>query len=407
MKSTSLCRLANLSGAIMLAGASVHAQENFNLVADESPSVEGDALDMDALDADASENKLFSASVRMGARYDSNIYLRHSNVESDLILSLAPTLSLANNSDAENTWAASYTPSARVYLDHSDNDGVDHNFKLDYGKRLPKTELEAGVEFRKQGGSNQYASGFFDETYYGAHFTGSYWYSGKTRLTLDLNAASYDFGSSFLIDRTNLSARLSAMYQATGKINIGPYISYSQVDVETGADHSAIGGGARFEYSATGKTAIVGLLGYENRSFSGSGAGDSRGATTFEVGFKHQYSPKTQFEAMLFRNVQAGYSTSNSGFTATGVKLNANYSATDKIRLRGGISYENDSYYAVGSGAGAQDDRQFLTLTVGGDYQLSDQWILGSQLLYRESFSDLSAAEYNALELGVNATYQF
>ncbi|GAA5495217.1 hypothetical protein Rhal01_01392 [Rubritalea halochordaticola] len=348
-----------------------------------------------------------SATISGSLRYDDNIFLEEDDEESDLIASLAPTLSIANSEDATNQWSFDYTPAARFYFDNSDLDTLDHDVNAKYAKRLPKTSFDAHAYYSLASGSNRYVSGYIDSTNYGLKSNVSHSLSGKTRLDANFVYDVNEFDAENIFDRTKYFLRLGGVYQVTGKINVGPYVSYENIDVVGGVDHEAYGAGAKFEYQATGKTLLTGFFGWENREFNGDN-GDDRNAFVYEVGATHQYTAKTRFSGAIYRNSQPSYSSGLEGFETTGINFRTDYQYSEKLSFYGLTAFEVTDYYATQSGTTAEDrDADYFYLRVGANYRYNQDWVFGASTLYRENGADSSIYDYENFQFMVNATYEF
>lgn len=363
-------------------------------------SSEGSVIDSDWQD-------LVKVSLNASLRYDNNIFLTPRDEESDLIFTLAPTIGLSNSENAVNVISAMYTPSAKLYMDNSDLDAINHRFRFGYERQFAKTKIDLGVRYDKFSGSNRYASGQVDESDFGITFDTSYVLSGKTRLDLGLRYQDNSFDSGGLVDRKIYGAELGAQYQVTGKTSVGPYVSYENVDVSNSPDHNAVGIGAKFNYQATGKTAATGAIGFENRSYSGAGATGDTNPLTYSLGVSHDYTAKTSFNLNMYRSARAAYNVGGNGFESTGVTFSTEYAASERVSYHASATYEVNDYYATSSTAAGAADRDYYRLGFGADYAMPSGVKLGADLNWRESVSDNNAFEYENVTFDLGATYQF
>lgn len=383
-----------------------------------APAIMGSPVSAGEMDMNASQNssgslsslgsdwrEYFSLSATASARYDNNIYLQDTDEESDVIATFAPAIAMANDSDTENTWSFSYTPTARFYLDHSENDGLDHNVNVGIYKKLPKTSFGFDARYSNSSGSNRYAAGQIDQEVFDFQLGVTRVISEKTRLDLDANYNASSFNT--LIDRDKYSLKLAAQYQATAKIQTGPYLSYEHVAVSDSPDHDAISAGLQSSYQATGKTAFSGSIGWENRQFEGASASSDDNYFTMAIGATHAYSEKTSFSANLYRNANAGYLQPGQAFIATGLDLGASYQASERLRWLGSVGIEDANYFRTSTLAASAPDRKYYFLSVGATYSVGENWQLGSTLQLRKNESDSSDVEYDNCVLSASATYSF
>ena len=377
------------------------AQELFGSFSDYSQASGYDLQD-NALNA-SDQLDMFKYGVRAGVTFDDNVFLSSSDEESDVITNIDLILSLKNSDEATNSWVLTYIPSFKYYSEGTLSDGVDHNLNAGFSKVLPKTQIDLGVDYGAISGSNRYAAGQIDKTTYGADIAISHILTGKTRADLDLNMRSDDYDGA-LTGRDRYSARLSWLYQWSGKINLGPYVGYEYTDVERFNDHKAVSYGLSFEYQALAKTSFNGHVGGETRSFDGSGQSDKTSAT-FKFGTRHQYSGKTSFDAAIYRNVRPSYGANNDSFTSTGVYIGTSYAATERLKLRSRFNFERDDYFGPTSNSG--DDNDYFSFSLGGDYAMPCGVKLGADVTFREKNAENGASDFSNTLFQVDATYYF
>lgn len=399
--SFSLCRVVAPIGVLATLGAANVTAGDFVSMGENAVPLERRSYDL----AGDHWREWVEVSLSGGLRYDDNIFLENSDEESDLIATFGLNIQFANTEDAENQWSISYLPRARFYVDNSERDGVDQTLTLAYSKKLPKTRFDVKGSLQDTSGSNRYAGGFIDQLSYGLTLAATHDVTGKTTLDASLGFDGQDFDSA-LIDRDRYRAKIGALYQWTGKISVGPYVSYEYVDVTGGSDHDAFGVGGQVDYQVTGKTKLSGSMGYEHRSFNGSSVGD-RGLFDYRFELKHALTGKTSLVGSLYRNSNASYVNGDRGYEATGVSLGAEYEATSRITLDASIGYEQTEYYESGSGAAGLDrDADYLDVSFGADYGFNESVSVGTGLLLRTSDSD-GGRDYDNTQVFFNCIYRF
>jgi len=365
-------------------------------------------LPQTASDAESLAEK-FHLSLSSSVRYDDNIFLTHTGEESDVIFSVSPTLrfSTAEEGTAANTLSITYTPSYRIYADHTERNTLDHYLRIRLSKRMPKTQLGFNVTYQKSTGSDRYVSGTIDRDSLRTEFTVSHILTGKTRIDASAYYRLDNFGNNALYDDSSYGGQIALMYQATGKITIGPYVSYGVSDLGRGSnDHEYYGYGARFTYDVSGKTTLTGSVGYSVRSFSGAGASNDYTNATWRIGFSHAISAKTNIRASVYRGAKASYNFADSGYLATGLALSATYQASSRLSYYSTFVYENDDYFKTGA-AGVNLDNDYYAATLGLRYRVGENWILGANATYRVNQASETLNDFNNLNFGINAAYTF
>ncbi len=419
MKSNSLLSTQRLALILSLtATPCILAQDNFlqNIYEDTDYRQRGLFEGLASDDADADEKggegekftDLIHFSLAGGIRYNDNIYLSESDEEDDFIFTVSPTLSIISGREgtAQNTYSFSYTPSFLFYADHSSEDTIDHRASFRFTKQLPKSKIAFDLDFTDTEGSDRHVSGSVGRTrLYGAlHY--NYLMTGKTRLDLMATTDLNDFNSAGYNDQDNYGLRASVLYQWTGKLAIGPSFGYRHTSVDVGQDQNAYDFGLKADYIATGKTILTGTLGYNVRTFDGSGAASDEGSMAWSIGARYAATGKTSLRATFFREPKVSYNFTSSGYMATGISLSASHRYSERVNFFGLISYENDDYYGTGVG-GSTHESDYVTATLGGKYRMQNGLTVGANMTYRTKDSDFGYDEFDNFSCGINASYNF
>ena len=407
--------------AMMLSLAAVtcsQAQDNFlqNIYEDHDYRQRGlfEGLASDEVDADEKGGEgekftdLLHFSLAGGLRYDSNIFLQESNEEDDFIFTVTPTFSIISGREgtAQNTYSLSYAPSLLFYADNSDQNRVDHRATFRFTKQLPKSKIALDLDFSDTEGSSRYASGAVARTRLHGALHYNYLMSGKTRLDLVASTDLNNFKTSGFNDQYNYGLRASVMYQLTGKTAIGPSFSYTHTDVTDGVNQDAYDFGMKVDYLASGKTTLTGTMGYNVRTFDGTGASSDLSTMSWSVGARYQATGKTSLRGTFYREPKVSFNFQNTGYMATGVSFNANHQYSARMNLFAMLSYENDDYYDTGAG-GISLENNYYTATMGANYQMQNGLTLGANMTYRTNQSNSSFNEFDGFSCGINASYNF
>lgn len=345
----------------------------------------------------------------IGARYDNNIFRTNTNEESDVIFTISPTLRFSNaeRGAAENVFRFSYTPSAAIYADNSDRNSINHSVNFSFFKEMAKTQIDFTLGYTKSTGSDRFVSGLIDRDSLRSTFRVSHILTGKTRLDFDTyyNIDSFDTGG--LFDDRTYGANLALLYQATGKLAIGPQFGYGMSELDGGSrDHDFYSVGLRFEYQLTGKTHLTGSVGHSSRSFSGGGSAGDFDSATWQIGASHQLSSKTDIRASIYRRANTSYNFVDSGYLATGVSISASHTVSSRLSCYATLNFENDDYFRA-SAAGTNLDNDYYSIVIGGRYRFSNAFTLGANLSYSENSSNNALNDFDSVSFGLNGSYVF
>ena len=351
---------------------------------------------------------LLHFSLAGGIRYDDNIYLDESDEEDDFIFTISPTLSIISGREgtAQNTYSFSYTPSFLFYMDNSSEDTLDHRASFRFTKQMPKSKIAFNLDFTDTEGSDRHASGSVARTRLAGALHYNYLMTGKTRLDLLATTDLNEFKTAGYNDQMNYGLRASVLYQATGKLAIGPSFGYRHTGVDVGQDQNTYDFGLKADYIATGKTVFTGTVGYNLRTFDGSGAASDESTIAWSMGVRYAATAKTSLRSTFYREPKVSYNFVSSGYMATGISLSASHQYSARVKFFGLVSYENDDYYGTGVG-GSSHESDYVTATLGGNYQMQNGLTLGANMTYRTKGSDFGYDEFDNFTCGINASYNF
>jgi hypothetical protein len=341
-----------------------------------------------------------------GIRYDSNIYLTAEDEVDDVIFALVPTLTYASGEQgrSENFYSLSYTPTALVYASETDRNTINHNALFVFGRQLPKSQMGFTLGYEDETSSDRFVSGTTERKTLLSTLNYSYDLSGKTRLDAALAASRDKYDREGLFDKRQYDIRLSALYQATGKLMIGPSFKYAYSNFTGTSDQSETEVGVKLEYQATGKTRITGTVGYNVYEVKDSFSSKEKNMS-WELGLQYQPSAKTQLRTTLYRTPRPSYTSANSAFLATGLSVGVDYEMAANANAFVLFAYENDDYYDDGP-RGSQDTDYFIS-SIGGNYNMSNGIELSADMTYRTNQADLATRDFDNFSVGINASYNF
>ena len=352
---------------------------------------------------------MFDFGASLGTRYSNNIFLQSDgggSGEADWKHTMSLYFGLSN-SDVVNRWSLRYSPKFNFYGINSDQDGVDHHFSGSYSRAFAKSNLSIGLKYLRSNGTDRFASGNIESGR--THFNLGYDYvlSGKTSLESEFSANLDDFKSDDFFNRLRYNARVAAMYQMTGKTNIGPYIGYEHVNSVDNPNQNAWSMGVAATYNALQKTTFSGSVGAQYRAFEG-GTKESFGSPEFSLGASHSLTGKVSLNSSIYHNIRASYTDIGQSYKATGLSLGANYAMDDQWNFFGNLGYEYDDYFVVDdTTAGDPFDVNFLRFRLGGGYRFHNGLSLRSSLGWKINRSSQASREYDEASWNLSAAYTF
>ncbi|QQL44321.1 outer membrane beta-barrel protein [Sulfuriroseicoccus oceanibius] len=352
----------------------------------------------------------FYVNLRGEVKYDDNIFLTPDNEESDTIFSLIPVVGFdsARGRVAKSSFTAEYAPVAAFYADNSGLDYFNNNGSVALFHQMPKTTFRANADYRERSDASRFINDLVDRSIFDAGLDVSHILSGKTRLDAGagFNASNYDDDALFDYDTWDVSG--AALYRATGKISVGPYVGFGQTEVSNDQPtHEFWSAGGKVDYQFTGKTRFTGTVGYETRSFSGANAADDKSTVVWNFGLDHRLTGKTKVLASIYRKDNPSMNIAGAGYEATGVVLGTTYTYSPTLSFNGGLTYEHNEYFRTVEGSTLSRDNDYWKFNVGAVWSPTDKLDLGGRVLYRLNDSTDAANEFENLQLALDATYKF
>ena len=133
----------------------------------------------------------FKVSLNVRAIYDDNIYITHNNRVDDYYWAVSPKLTYETSDLAKlslRCFHFAYEPTFFEFMNHSNNNSIDHNAVANYQLDLDRLKLGADLSFITDHTPNVDFGGRVNSTYYGARLFAKYELTG--RLTLDASGST-------------------------------------------------------------------------------------------------------------------------------------------------------------------------------------------------------------------------
>lgn len=377
----------------------------------------------------------FGLSISASVSGESNVFLNNEDEQSDIIFTIAPTLTfrtpgLFGEDNAISDYitprvSISYTPSYRMYSKNSELDGFNHSLRFNFNNAagfdisLPKTTISFDLDYNQSQGTSRFSNGFTESQRLSSGVRVAHALSGKTSLNFGARASLNNFDSADLIDDITYNFNAALMYQATGKISIGPYVGYGISNLSGSAgglqntqDRHSYSAGATMNYQASGKTTFTGSVGWSTYEFSGPGAtgavtsGEGKSSVVWRAGVSHRLSPKITLRGSLWRDYKPSNNIVNTAYVATGLSLSAGYSQSDRLTHTATLTYENDDYFSDDPSGGTLNN-DYYRITLGSNYRFNNGLSLGANVSSSAQSSNESANNFDNWIFSLYANYVF
>jgi hypothetical protein len=352
--------------------------------------------------------------------YDDNINISHFNRQSDVYFAIEPTLSLGfGTSDSLNSAVFTYRPGFSFYIDHSQDDAVQHLLRLQASRNFGHLAIHLAQDVRLLDGAdlttlsdqtghnaNIDVGGRNPHNVYSTTLNASYQLTGKLFLTSDgvLNIDDYPGPQ---IGSQTASGNLFLNYQYREKVvfGAGGTLGYNLVDAVS-PNQVYEQANARLSYNATAKTSFSATVGLEFRQFENS----SRGVYVTPVyALNGTYAPSDGTTISLSgtrRNANSG-SLAGQDYTETGVNLGIQQRFLRRTSVGFAAGYQNAQYFSTIAGLSAtrNDDYWFLEPSI--EVTVTRYWSIGAYYLHREDASSFDVFGFYDNQAGLRMVVAF
>jgi hypothetical protein len=370
----------------------------------------------------SSEPRRFHYNLRLTIRgvYDDNIFISHTDRVSDYYFAIEPAITVGFG-DIEgrggNYLRLDYMPSVILFVDHSEQDAVEHLIRLEGQYRFSRLTLNLTQNVDILDGAN--LNSVLDTTgllanvdvsaptrlnLYTTRLRANYELSGKLFLTGEFDAWIYDYPD--FISSEIVSGGLYINYAWTPKVvvGIGGTAGYDFVD-DPNPDQTFEQVNLRLNYQATAKLNLTASAGVEFRQFDGHRS--ERTTPVFEAGaIYHPFDGTTVTLTAGRRMLNSGFFPAQD-FATTYVTARIQQRLFQRVYLGLAAGYENADYFPTARNVSAprNDDYYFIEPSI--DVLITRFLSAGAYYLHREDSSSLDFFSFYDNQVGVRATLRF
>ncbi|MGI8960867.1 MAG: hypothetical protein ACR2IV_14110 [Bryobacteraceae bacterium] len=361
----------------------------------------------------------YHVSLAVRSVYDDNINLNPSNREDDIYTTIEPTFDVGFGQADGNYIALTYAPNAFLFVNHSENDALQHVISLTGQYRFPllTLSLAQGVQILNGTGlnadtgtgttftrTNLDVAGRTRVNIYSTRLNANYSLTGKTFLTAGLGYSLSDYAT--FISSSVLSGNVYFNYTYSPKLSVGLGLDGGYNAVESGQDQTYEQINARASYELTGKVSASLTAGAEFRQATNSGAQDN-GSPVFDGNLFYQPFDGTNISLSFARRTQNSATLFGQDFHSTSFTLSARQRFLQRIYLGLTVGYENSEYFSTFSGLSSlrSDDYYFLQPSV--DLNITSFWNAGVYYFHREDDSTLPTFSFYDNQFGIRTSLTF
>jgi hypothetical protein len=368
------------------------------------------------------EPRRFHYRLRLNIRgvYDDNIFVSHTDRVSDYYFAIEPMLTVGFGDiegRVENYLRLDYMPSVILFVDHSDEDAIEHLILLEGQYRFTRLTLNLSQEVAILDGANLNST--LDTTgllanldvsartrlnLFVTRLRANYELSGKLFLVGEFDASIYDYHD--FISSQIISGGLYINYNVTPKLMVGVGGTFGWDFVEDpSVDQTFEQANVRINYQATGKLGLSASAGVEFRQFDNH-RGD-RVTPVFELGAIYRPFDGTTVTLTAGRRILNSGFFADQDFATTYVVGRVQQRLLRRVHLGLAVGYENSDYFATTNGVNAtrEDDYYFVEPSVD---VLITRWLsVGVYYLHRQDCSNIDFFSFYDNQVGVRATFRF
>lgn len=418
------------SNSTVDANSPIAPEQSIDLTSDINPplpvaSTDDSAQSVPATVMDSGIPRRFHYEIRLSIRgvYDDNINLLDSNPVSDFYFSIEPNISLGfgdTEGRTENYIRLDYLPAVFIFMDHDENNSLQHVFRLDGQYRVNRLTLTLsqmiqimdGVDVQTQdstGGLDQQVNldvaGRTRFNIYSTHLNAAYYVSGKTFLSAGLDYTDTHYSS--LISSRVVSGNFFVNYDYSSKlvVGLGGTAGFNEVD-DPNPDQDFEQINLRLSYQATGKLNFAATGGVEFRHFEHD-LQDTHVAPIFELGAN--YTPFDGTKISL---------TANSRILNSAVLVAQNYMVTNitvglqqrffqRVYFGFNGGYEHSDYFSTVDAPGASRDDDYFFVQPSIAVSVTRFWTVGAYYLRRVNSSSFDSFDFHDNQVGLRSTLEF
>jgi hypothetical protein len=327
-------------------------------------------------------------------RHDSNVFLRNTNIESDMMYSFSPGFQYSyGDEQAKLQVLADYNAQFNFYDKYSQQNSLNHFLRLSLAYRMKKTSIKLSGLFHQVTGGDLDVGGQASRVQFSPQLQVMYEVSEKVRVGLNgqLQRTHYDA----LISSTTYRFGVFADYSFSPRFRLGLQFNEMLQEVDQSGNQSGQDYLVRLEYEASKKLSLTGSGGVH--VLHTTSAGDAT-LPLGTIGFKYAASPKTTMYANLYARAQNSPSLGGQYFQSEGVLMGIQQQLGSKVTVGADFGYDFSTYhsYVAGTSGTRKDNVRFarpwlkyalqrhLSLEVFYQHTTNDSTGVGSQPFARD-----------------------
>jgi hypothetical protein len=360
--------------------------------------------------------------LRIRGVYDDNINISQTNRVSDFYFAIEPTITVGFGDifgRTENYIRLDYVPSIFLFLDHTENDSIQHLIRLEGHHRFRRLDLTMSQDVQildgaDLGSTTDGLSGNFANidvstrtrvNIYTTQLKASYEITGKTFLSTGLGSTITDYEN--LISSEVFSGNLFLNYKYSEKvvIGLGGTGGYDFVD-DPNPDQRFEQANVHLSYQATGKVSLDASGGVEFRQFEKSSRGQYI-SPVFEIAAAYQPFDATNLSLSLSRRTVNSAVLAGQDFASTLISVGARQRLFQRLYLALNVGYQNADYFSTISDTSSNRTDNYYFIQPAVDVMITRFWSIGAYYLHRQDDSSVDAFSFSNNQVGFRTVLTF
>ena len=342
-------------------------------------------------------------SLGLSGRYESNVTQVASDEDQDWVYTAKIDIGhLLGNSRWNLGARGNY--GYESYQKRDDFSGANYSFALSGGYQSQKLNASLDLGLSSTSGINRIAGGFIEQKSFKSGLSSTYRFSGKTSLDFSWNQTSRESRTQDYGDTSSVTAGLSALWQASPLISVGPGIRYG---VRTGYEEeefTLFGPTVRFDYKLSTKVALNSTVGID-RSDSPYSSDDT--LLNWAIGLNYRASSLWGFNLQAIQDTQATLSTGGGFDQIASYKL-SHWRKIRKAQVEVAVTYEDRSSTDTLSATRVTRDLEYLTLSAAVRLPVfRERADMSFYVRQREQTSKNVDLSWDGVQTGLDFTYRF
>jgi hypothetical protein len=347
-------------------------------------------------------------SLSLNALYDSNVNQGSGSPmdpeDSDFIVSAGLSASYLRG---DESWQLGVNANVgyRHYFERDDFNDPNYGLSVYGGYNTAKTVISFSTSFGFSSGVNVESGNFLEQVSIGSRLSARYRLSGKTSLLASwAQSFSYNQTSGFS-DTSSWTAEISAIWQATSRINLGPGIRYGVRGGSGGSDTTVLGPTFRLNYDLSSKVSLRSSVGIDYTDSSLSGTSES---LNWSLGLNYRASDRWGLNLSMIRDIEATPIQGSSGFNETTSVRLAYWRSIRQAKATLGISYQDRSSIDGSFALTGPGDSQLITTNAGISMPIFKREArLNFDISYRDFEGGSSNNSWDGFQTGMGLSYRF